>query len=82
MQNHNNDLVRIYVFDNDIDAHMAHDILENNGISSMLSNQLMSTILPLDTNSIGGVSMFVHEYYVEKASDLLRQSGWTYVHGN
>ncbi len=67
---------RIYIFRNDIDAHMAYDLLANQGIESILSNQLMSTILPLDTNTIGGVNMFVRRSDVQKALDILRDSGW------
>lgn len=69
-------LTRIYIFDNDIDAHIAHDLLANNGVESSLSNQLMSTILPLDTSAVGGVSLWVFEHDASRAAQILREHGW------
>lgn len=70
-------LVRIYVFENDIDAHIAHDLLANNGVESSLSNQLMSTLLPLDASSVGGVSLWVLEHDAARAVAILREHGWS-----
>lgn len=73
----NDNLVRVYLFENDIDAHIAHDLLANNGVESSLSNQLMSTILPLDMSGVGGVSLWVMEHDAERAVQLLREHGWS-----
>ena len=69
-------LVRIYVFDNDIDAHMAHDVLANNGVESSLSNQLMSSLLPLDWSSVSRVGLWVFECDASRAAHILREHGW------
>lgn len=73
----NENLVRIYVFENDIDAHIAHDLLANNGVESSLSNQLMSTLLPLDASSVGGVSLWVLEHDAGRAVAILSEHGWS-----
>ncbi|MDE7025659.1 MAG: DUF2007 domain-containing protein [Paramuribaculum sp.] len=74
--NSKNGLIRIYVFENDIDAHIAHDVLADNGVESTMSNQLMSTILPLDFSSMGGVSLWVFECDATRAVHILREHGW------
>lgn len=76
-ENNKGDLVRIYIFDNDIDAHMAHDVLANNGVESSLSNQLMSTLLPLDWSSVSGVGLWVRECDASRATHVLREHGWS-----
>lgn len=71
------DLVKVYIFENDIDAHMAHDVLANNGVESSLSNQLMSTLLPLDWSSVSGVGLWVCECDASRAAHVLREHGWS-----
>ncbi len=49
-------------------AEIAKELLENNGINTVILNQKDSTI-----RSVGNIEVFVHEKNVEKATEILKK---------
>ena len=60
-------------------AHIIQGALENEGISSLLHNENMSTLLRGYINDIAGVDVLVDEADYEAAVRLLEQNHWEYV---
>ncbi len=65
------ELVKLATFSTDAEAHIVAGMLEENGITSMLTNQTMSAVLPIGFNSIGGVTVYVNADDVAEARRLL-----------
>lgn len=64
-------LVTIREFSTNVEASMARDILENEGISCMLTNETFSGIYPIGHTSLGGIQLLVFEDDVEAANRIL-----------
>ena len=64
-------LVTIREFLTNVEASMARDILENEGISCMLTNETFSGIYPIGHTSLGGIQLLVFEDDVEAANRIL-----------
>ena len=58
-------LVTIREFLTNVEASMARDILENEGISCMLTNETISSIYPIGNTSLGGIQLLVFEKDME-----------------
>ena len=64
-------LVTIREFLTNVEASMARDIRENEGISCMLTNETFSGIYPIGHTSLGGIQLLVFEEDVETANRIL-----------
>lgn len=72
------DLVTLGSFDLAL-AHIIKGALDNIGIESMISNELMSTIYALPASSIGQAKVLVFRRDYEKALEMLRQNEAEYT---
>lgn len=64
------DLVILDVYRDAVTAYMAKGVLAENGVESMVTNELMSSILPLNM-ALGGVRLLVFRRDLEKAREIL-----------
>ena len=64
-------LVKIGSYPDSISAHMVKGVLSTNGVECVLSNDVMSSILPLPSISWGEVSVFVFQKDLELAKEIL-----------
>lgn len=64
-------LVKLGSYPDSITAHMVKGVLSTNGVECVLSNDVMSNILPLPTISWGEVSVFVFQKDLELAKQIL-----------
>lgn len=64
-------LVTVREYSTNVEASMARDILENEGISCMLTNETFSGIYPIGHTSLGGIQLLVFEKDVEAANQIL-----------
>ena len=64
-------LVTIREFLTNVEASRARDILENEGISCMLTNETISSIYPIGNTSLGGIQLLVFEKDMEAANYIL-----------
>ena len=64
-------LVTVREYSTNVEASMARDILENEGISCMLTNETFSGIYPIGHTSLGGIQLLVFEKDVEAANRIL-----------
>ena len=64
-------LVTVREYSTNVEASMARDILENEGISCMLTNETFSGIYPIGHTSLGGIQLLVFEKDVEAANHIL-----------
>ncbi len=72
------DLVTLGSFDLAL-AHIIKGALDNIGIESMISNELMSTIYALPASSIGQAKVLVFRRDYDKALEMLRQNEEEYT---
>ncbi len=64
--------VKIYTFDNYIDAQLRLAQLKSEDINCWLQDENTVTIDPIISNAIGGIKLMVHESQKEQATELLR----------
>lgn len=64
-------LVTLHTYSNNVDASIARDVLENAGISCMLTNETFSSIYPIGHTSLGGIQLLVFEKDEENARNIL-----------
>ncbi len=64
-------LVTVREYSTNVEASMARDILENEGISCMLTNETFSGIYPIGHTSLGGIQLLVFEKDAEAANHIL-----------
>lgn len=69
-----NNLKTVAVYSKDWEAHIAVGVLEQAGIRSVIDNEVMSAVLPIGFNSIGGVRLLVNEADYENARKALDHS--------
>ena|ERR1700689_1652159 len=65
--------VQVRSFDNYISANILQGKLEAEGIYCYLADDNISTILPIISNSIGGIKLMVAENDVSKAESILAE---------
>ncbi len=64
---------RIYTSDNSIEAHLIKGRLLNEGIESILANEISADLLPLFNNMLGsGIQILVNEADSEKAKEIIK----------
>lgn len=64
--------IKIYAFDNYIDANLRLMQMQNEGINCWLKDENTVTIDPIISNAIGGIKLMVEESQKEEALSLLR----------
>ena len=64
-------LVTVREYSTNVEAFMARDILENEGIPCMLTNETFSGIYPIGHTSLGGIQLLVFEKDAEAANHIL-----------
>lgn len=65
-------LITIKLYGSNIEAHLAQDILENEGIPCMLADEIFaSSIYPLSHTSLGSIRLLVFERDAQKAIEIL-----------
>lgn len=64
-------LITIKEFNQEYEAYMYKNILENEGIESFVFNDLISTTYPIFNYSTGGIVLKVREQDLERATNIL-----------
>ncbi|MBR6757637.1 MAG: DUF2007 domain-containing protein [Bacteroidaceae bacterium] len=72
--NQQDKLITIKQYGSNIDAHIARDILENEGIPCMLTNETLASIYPLSHTSLGSIRLLVFERDAQAALHILNNS--------
>lgn len=65
------EMVTVATYAHAWEAHVAAGVLDSEGIPSMLTNELFSSVYPIGFNSIGEVGLMVFSRDLERARDLL-----------
>lgn len=65
------DLVIVATFDFDWQAHMAQGLLAEEGIKSVLDNEIFGSLYPIGFNSIGGINLRVFRRDATRARAIL-----------
>lgn len=68
------DLVELGIFDDAVSAYIIKGVLSTNGIESVVTNELMSGILPLNTLSVGQVRLLVFRKQLEEARRVVERN--------
>ena len=76
------DLVLFEVYDDAVSAYIAKGVLETNGIQAMVTNELMSGVLPLTMLSVGQVRLLVKRSDLETAHKIIEDNNNDYKNGN
>lgn len=66
-----NEIVLCRQFSNDTEAHIALAALENEGIQSIIDNDVFSRIYPIGTSALGALRLMVRRRDLEKALDIV-----------
>ena len=69
-----NDLVVFDTYENPIDASIVKGVLETNGVPCMLSNEVLSSVLPLSGTSIGDVRLLVFRKDYDEAKKIMHSA--------
>ncbi|MDD2960984.1 MAG: DUF2007 domain-containing protein [Muribaculaceae bacterium] len=67
----NEDLVVFKIYDDPINANIEKGVLETNGVKCMLSNEIMSNVLPITNTTIGEVRLLVFKKDLKLAEEIL-----------
>ncbi len=67
-------LVVVASFDFDWQAHIAQGLLEEEGIRSVLGNELFGSLYPIGFNSIGGITLSVFQRDADRARQIISNS--------
>lgn len=73
MMETNDKLVLLETFENNIDASMARQFLEENEIACMLTNENVAAVYPIP--NVGEIRMMVFEKDYDRARALLDEAG-------
>lgn len=65
-------LVLAATFARDWEAHLAKGILDENGIPSVIDNEIFASTLPLGFNSIGEIRLMVFSHDLSRARSILK----------
>ncbi len=65
------ELITIETFDNANDAYLVKSKLESEGIPSVIFDENMVTLLPLQNITFGGIKLKIHSIDFEKAKEVL-----------
>ena len=65
------ELVLLKTFSTDWEAYIAKGVLENEGIPSIVNNDIMSGIYPIGFNKLGGVRILVFRRDLERAKKAI-----------
>ena len=65
------DLVIFDVYPDAVSAHIAKGVLNTNGIECMITNELMSGILPLSNLPVGGANLMVFRKDLDRAREIM-----------
>lgn len=66
-------LVTIRTFDNPLEAHLFRTVLENEGVSCEVFDEIMVGLNPLNNITLGGVKLKVTEDQLEQALSILQK---------
>ncbi|MEY3411962.1 MAG: hypothetical protein RIQ70_648 [Bacteroidota bacterium] len=66
------ELITIKTFDNTSDAYLLKSKLESEGIPSVIFDENMVTLLPLQNITFGGIKLKIHSVDLDKAKELLQ----------
>ena len=66
-------LVTIYRCGTNVEASIIRDLLENEGIPCMLTNETISTIYPIGNSLLGEIQVLVFEKDSEKALAIIEE---------
>ncbi len=69
--NEQDELITIRQYSSNVEAHMARDILENEGIPCMLTNETFASIYPLSHTSLGSIRLLVFKRDAQAALHTL-----------
>ena len=67
-------LVIVATFDFDWQAHMAQGLLTEEGIQSVIDNEIFGSLYPIGFNSIGGINLRVMRRDAERARQIITRS--------
>ncbi len=73
MKENDDNLVVFRTFENPIDASIVKGVLETNGVQCMLSNELMSSVLPI-SSEISAVDLWVNEKDLDMAEKIMKSA--------
>lgn len=71
MFDHTDRLVLAASFDTDWEAHIAKGLLAQEGIKSIIDNEIMGSTLPIGFNTIGGIRLMVMNNNLQKAQEII-----------
>lgn len=66
-------LITIYRCGTNVEASIIRDLLENEGIPCMLTNETISTIYPIGNSLLGEIQVLVFEKDSEKALAIIEE---------
>lgn len=66
-----NDLVVFDIFDSAFKANIVKGVLETNGVSCMITNEIFSGVLPLTDSFIGQIRVLVFRKDLELAKQIM-----------
>lgn len=69
------EIVLCRVFSTDASAHIAQSLLEEEGIRSIIDNQVFGSVYPIGFNSIGGFRLMVYQKDLARATEIVDKSG-------
>lgn len=67
-------LVTVATFDFDWQAHIAQGLLTEEGIQSVIDNEIFGSLYPIGFNSIGGINLKVMNRDAERARQIITNS--------
>ena len=67
-------LVIVATFDFDWQAHMAQGLLTEEGIQSVIDNEIFGSLYPIGFNSIGGINLRVFRRDADRAREIINKS--------
>lgn len=65
------DLILLNTYYSDVDAYIAKGVLETNGIPCVINNEIMSSVYPITTTSLGGIKLLIFRRDLDVARELL-----------
>lgn len=65
------EIVLCRAFSSDASAHIAQSLLEEEGIRSIIDNQVFGSVYPIGFNSIGGFRLMVYRKDLERATEIV-----------
>jgi len=69
-------LITIYTFSDSSEANLTKNLLENNGITSFLTDEHLSTVNPYYSSAIGNIKLQISSHDYENAKLILIENGF------